>query len=130
MTVPVLVYDDACGFCTWWADWVAAHAAIRTVGFTALSPKQRDRLPPDFERCVHLFADGRRYSCGEAVEAALLRLDFVPSVLREPGRVRRTRTYRRLRERGYRWVAENRETLSRIVSKSPRAGDADTPELD
>ncbi|MDZ7850345.1 MAG: DCC1-like thiol-disulfide oxidoreductase family protein [Halodesulfurarchaeum sp.] len=126
MTGPVLVYDDACGFCTWWADWVGAHAAIRVVGFSALTPEHRNRLPEHYERCVHLLADGRVYSCGEAVEAALVRLDFVPSMLRDPGSIRRSPHYRRLREHGYRWVANNRDTLSKIVAKTPRAHESDS----
>lgn len=126
MTEAVLVYDDACGFCTWWADWISTRAPIRTVGFSALSPEQRDRLPATYERCVHLFADERTYSCGEAVEAALLRLDFVPSWLREPGPIRRSKPYRLLRERAYRFAAENRVTLSKIVSTTPRAHDSDS----
>jgi predicted DCC family thiol-disulfide oxidoreductase YuxK len=118
---PVIVYDDSCGFCTWWADWIGARAPVRTVGFSDLSPAIRERLPPDFERCVHLLTETRVYSCGEAVEAALLRLDFVPPGLREPGPIRLSRGYRRLRERAYRWVADNRSTLSSIVSTTPRA---------
>lgn len=127
MTEPVLVYDDACGFCTWWADWVAARAPIKTVGFAALSSERRARLPADVEQCVHLLADGQVFSCGEAVEETLRRLDFVPSWIGEPGPIRRSRPYRRVRERGYRWVADHRETLSKIVSTTAGAGDTDAP---
>lgn len=128
MTEPVLVYDDACGFCTWWADWVVARSAIRQVGFSILAPEHRDRLPENYEQCVHLLTDERVYSCGEAVEAALVRLNFVPSLVRDPGPIRRSRPYRRLRERGYRWVAENRDTLSKVVAATPRAHETDSPD--
>lgn len=91
---PVLVSDDACGLCTRWADLIGANTAIRPVGFSTLSPERGDRLPANADRCVHLLADGRVYSCGEAVEAAIARLDFVPSGLQNPGPIRRSGPYR------------------------------------
>lgn len=130
MTDPVLVFDDECGFCTWSADLIGAHSPTRIVGFSTQSPERRERLPANFERCVHLVTKERVYSCGEAVEAAIVRLDFVPAGLQQPGPIRQSRSYEWLRERVYRWVAKNRSSLGRIVSKSPRGSDGSEPKTD
>ncbi|MEF8772776.1 thiol-disulfide oxidoreductase DCC family protein [Halodesulfurarchaeum sp.] len=122
MKHPTLVFDDACGFCTWWADLIEAHSQVRTVGFSALTSDQRACLPAQYEQCVHFLTDERVYSCGAAAEAALVRLDFVPALFKRPGPVRRSRAYEWLRKRVYRWVADHRGRLGRIVSRPPPAG--------
>lgn len=121
MRTPVLVFDDACGFCTWWAELVEAHSTIQTVGFSTLSAEQRACLPPEYEQCVHLLTEDRLYSCGEAVEVALSRLDFVPAGFEHPGPVRRSRAYSKLREGIYQWVTRHRGQLGHIVSRPPPA---------
>jgi predicted DCC family thiol-disulfide oxidoreductase YuxK len=126
MTDATLVYDDDCGFCTWSAQFVARRSAVRLVGFSELTPEMRDRLPADYEECAHLLVDGTVYSCGEAMEQAVVRTglgeDVRPAVqfLREFGE------YERLRERGYRFVAEHRDLFGQFLSaKSPSGRDRD-----
>ncbi|MFB6353255.1 MAG: thiol-disulfide oxidoreductase DCC family protein [Halobacteriales archaeon] len=120
MTRARLVYDDDCGFCTWAAFAVADHAPdVEPVAFSALSAADRERLPPDWERCAHLLVDGRRYSCGEAMTRAYERTDLplaglVPILRRVPG-------FGFLREAGYRFVAANRDWFGRhVASLDPR----------
>lgn len=118
---PVLVFDDACGFCTWWADFVDARSPITVVGFSQLGKDERDRLPSTYEECAHLLTEAGVYSCGAAVEAALFRLDVVPQSLTQPGPIRQHPFYEGVRERVYQWVAANRDRLGWFVSKSPPA---------
>jgi predicted DCC family thiol-disulfide oxidoreductase YuxK len=116
-----LVYDDDCGFCTWWADFFERRSSFRIVGFSELTDRERERLPDDYESCSHLLADGEVYSCGASVERALVR-----SAVGEPARplvrfLRNFEDYARFRERVYRWVAENRGDLGTVMSKTPPA---------
>lgn len=118
-TPPRLVYDDDCGFCAWSAEFVARHGEFELVGFSALTADQRARLPENYEQCAHLLTDRRVYSCGEAMEEAFARTDLPPSavvpVLRQvPGHADR-------RERGYRWVADNRDLFGKVLSSEPPA---------
>jgi len=70
-----LVYDDDCGFCTWWADYFDERTALRIVGFSDLTDELRARLPDDYEACSHLVTDDAVYSCGASIEEALTRTD-------------------------------------------------------
>ena len=115
MTDPTLVYDDDCGFCTWWADFFAERSDIPLVGFSELGdyPELRDRLPEDYEECSHLVTDDAVYSCGEAMEEAFLLTDDdgtkLVRVARElPG-------YGRVRERAYRFFADHRNWFGPLV---------------
>ncbi|PSP73649.1 DUF393 domain-containing protein [Halobacteriales archaeon QS_3_64_16] len=115
MEPPRLVYDDDCGFCTWSAAFVARHDEVELVGFSELTADQRARLPADYEQCAHLLTDRRVYSCGEAMEEAFARTDLAPAdlvpLLRKlPGHANR-------REKGYRWVANNRDHFGKVLSK-------------
>ncbi|PSP43538.1 DUF393 domain-containing protein [Halobacteriales archaeon QH_6_64_20] len=115
MTPPRLVYDGDCGFCTWSAEFVADHGEFELVMFDDLSADQRARLPADFEQCAHLLTDRRVYSCGEAMEEAFARTDLasaevVPLLRRMPGHSMR-------RERGYRWIANNRDIFGSMLQK-------------
>lgn len=119
MAPPRLVYDDDCGFCTWSAEFVARHGEFELVGFSELTPDQRARLPPEYERCAHLLTDRRVYSCGEAMEEAFSRTDLrssevVPLLRRLPGHTKR-------REQGYRWIANNRDLFGKVLSRDPPA---------
>lgn len=110
---PILVYDDECGVCTRSARFVERHGRVRTVGFSTLEPALEDRLPAGYRSCAHLVTAESVFSCGEAVERALARTVGVPewvlsAVHRLPG-------YRAARERVYRWVADNRATIGRIL---------------
>ncbi|MGB9964429.1 DCC1-like thiol-disulfide oxidoreductase family protein [Halobacterium sp. CBA1126] len=116
---PRLVFDDDCGFCTWCAHFAERHGDVEIVGFTELSPDQLARLPDDYEQSAHLLTDDAVYSAGAAIERTLAH-DFpalapVFDVLREaPG-------YADLRERLYRWGADNRDLLGKIVRDEPPA---------
>ncbi len=125
MNQPTFVYDDDCGVCTWWATRLAEHTDLRIVGFTDLDPTLESRLPADYERCSHLVTDDETYSCGEAIEEALLRTGL-GSLARPPVTVlRRFGPYRTVRELSYRLGADNR-TLWAIVLPTDRP-DADDP---
>ena len=114
-----LVFDDDCGFCTWCANVGARHGPVETVGFQELSPDQLARLPDDYEDCSHLLTDDAVYSCGAAIERTL-ELDF--PVLRPVfGALRMVPGYAALRERLYRWGADNRAWLGKIVRDDPPA---------
>jgi len=114
---PILVYDEQCGFCTWWAAAITNRSSITAVGFDDVGPALERRLPKEYETCAHLITASKTYSCGAAVEAALLSLAPVPTRFREPGPIRRTQIYKGIREGVYRWVAANRGTLGRLLSK-------------
>ncbi|WP_276272366.1 DUF393 domain-containing protein [Haloarcula litorea] len=123
MRDATLVYDDDCGFCTWWADFLARRAALPVVGFSELRdrPDLRERLPDDYESCSHVVTDDRVYSCGASIEEAVLRTE--PGELARPlvEFLRSFEDYERVRERAYRRVADNRDLWGRVVSKTPPA---------
>lgn len=117
---PQLVYDDDCGFCTWCAEFAAERGRFELVGFSELSAAQRARLPPEYERCAHLLTGDRVYSCGEAIEETLARVE-TPSRLLALA-FRRLPGSDRVREPLYRGVAERRGLFGRIVGRQPPAG--------
>ena len=121
MTDARLVYDDDCGFCTWWAEYFTDRSDLPLVGFSELDEELRARLPPGYDRCSHLLTDEARYSCGASLEEAFLRTE-TGSVLRPlVERLRKLRAYEALREWGYRRFAHNRPFWARVVSKAPPA---------
>ena len=129
MADATLVYDDDCGFCTWWADALAERADLELVGFSELEPSLRDRLPENYERCSHLLADGTRYSCGASIEEAFARSDLGEPARPAIERLRSLGPYNDLREWGYRRVSGNRSFWGRLVSKTPpvrREAECDT----
>lgn len=117
METPVLVYDDDCGFCTWWADYFDDTADIRIVGYSDLTEELLARLPDEYEGCSHFVTDSAVYSCGKSIEQAFVRS--------ETGRPARTTisllnqhdAYENLREWGYQLVAHNRSTAGKFMSK-------------
>ena len=121
MTEPVLVYDDDCGFCTWWVEYIDDRSDVRIVGFSDVDASLRDRLPPGYKSCSHFVTDEGTYSCGASVEEALLRTEYgsyarpAVSALREYG------AYRNAREWGYHRVANTRDVLGKFISKPTRA---------
>jgi predicted DCC family thiol-disulfide oxidoreductase YuxK len=121
MSDVTLVYDDDCGFCTWWADYIAERSDVELVGFSELTAETRERLPEDYEECAHLLLDGEVYSCGESIERALARSDL--GVDFEPlfQFCRQFDEYPRFREWAYRQVADRRETFGKVMSKDPPA---------
>jgi len=118
---PTFVYDDDCGFCTWWADQFAERTDLRMVGFSELAPELRDRLPDDYETCAHLVTDDEVYSCGASVEQALVRTTLAAEAAQVVDFLRQFEDYERLRERAYRWVADRRDKLGLVVSTTPAA---------
>jgi len=123
MSEAIFVYDDDCGFCTWWAEFFEERTDLRTVGFSALDDTLRERLPADYESCSHLVTDDRVYSCGASIEEAFLRTDVGTVARPAVSRLRRVGSYRTVRERGYRHGADRRGLLGRLLSKSPPARD-------
>lgn len=121
MTDPVFVYDDDCGFCTWWAEFFRAHSDLQIIGFSELDPHLRDRLPDAFETCSHLVTDEAIYSCGASIEEAFLRTDVGSLARLVVGIFRRFRGYRAIREWSYRRGANNRDRWGKLLSRTPPA---------
>ncbi|MFH5801719.1 DCC1-like thiol-disulfide oxidoreductase family protein [Haladaptatus sp. CMAA 1911] len=123
MPDETLIYDDGCGFCTWWAEFFGDRSDIRIVGFSDLSKDERSRLPDDYEECAHLVTDGGRYSCGAAMEQTFVRSKFGTSVHPLVSFLRNFEEYSGIREDVYREIAERRDTLATVLSKEPAASD-------
>ncbi|MEM4782469.1 MAG: DCC1-like thiol-disulfide oxidoreductase family protein [Halalkalicoccus sp.] len=119
MTEPTLVFDDDCGFCTWWAEFFEARSDIRTVGFSKLTPELRDRLPETYDECSHFVTDERVYSCGASIEEAFARSNIGKSARPLIEFLRNFEDYERVRERSYRHVADDRVRWGRLLSKTP-----------
>lgn len=121
MSDAIFVYDDDCGFCTWWAEFFEARSDIPIVGFSGLESSLQDRLPDDYERCSHLVTTDVRYSCGASIEET-----FVRSSVGQPLRpvvefLRRFDTYTAVRELAYGRIAGNRVLWGKVLSKTPPA---------
>lgn len=121
MGEAVLVYDDDCGFCTWWADFFGARADIRIVGFTDVDEALRERLPEEYEDCSHVITDTAVYSCGSSFEAAFVRTSIGGWARPIVDFLRHFEDYERLRERCYRWIADRRDMWGKVISKTPPA---------
>ena len=118
-TQATLVYDDDCGFCSWVASLVARRSEMGIVGFSELTDEERERLPADYEECVHLVTEGTIYSCGEATERALERAGVLPVEARTF--LNQFADYGPLRERLYRRAADRRDVWGLLVSSDPPA---------
>jgi len=114
--VPRFVYDDDCGFCTWWAEFFAEHADVELVGFSEMDGALRDRLPTAYEDCAHLVTDEAVYSCGAAIEEALARSDVGKPARPVFDVFGESEAYADLRERTYREVADRRALWGRLLS--------------
>lgn len=115
-SVPVVLYDADCGFCTWVVDRIAARVAPGSVEITPLQSSRADQLlagrvdeAAKWESWHLVESDGSLHSGGDAI----------PLVLRH---VRGGRTIGRLARRfprstaaAYRLVARNRDRLGRVV---------------
>lgn len=117
MSEDVFVYDGDCGFCTWWADYVAQRTDLEMVTYAELTDEQRERLPDDYEECSHLLTDDDVYSCGAATERALARADVPPGAGDLFDFLRQFDDYEKFRERVYHEVADRRDELGLFVSK-------------
>jgi len=117
MSRDTFVYDDDCGFCTWWADFFAQRTDMEIVGFDELTDEQLELLPDDYEDCSHLLSDGEVYTCGAAIEQSFVRADLPPGsdeLIRFLGNFE---DYERFRERVYREFADRRGLWGQFVSK-------------
>lgn len=115
MTRPIIIYDDDCGFCAWSVRYAIERADFDIVGFSELSPELRDRLPADYESCVHVIVDGQVYSCGAAAEEVLSRLGPAWGTAMSVARLVPFRAT--VREPMYRWVADHRPFFGRLVRR-------------
>lgn len=113
------VYDDDCGFCSWWAAFFAERSELGIVGFSELTDEERARLPDDWEDCTHLLTDDAVYSCGAAVEEALLRSESAPWADELLRFLRGFDDYERLRERAYQEGADRRDVWGLLLSDEP-----------
>jgi predicted DCC family thiol-disulfide oxidoreductase YuxK len=116
-----VLYDPDCGFCRWSLAQLLAldrRAKLRPV---ALGTPEADALlaeldPTEREGSWHLVSpDGRRWSAGAAAPP-LLRL--LPGG-RAPAAILARAP--RATERGYRWVADHRSTLGRLIPSRAKA---------
>ncbi|MGB9931783.1 thiol-disulfide oxidoreductase DCC family protein [Haloarcula amylolytica] len=121
MSDATLVYDDDCGFCTWWADFIDERSDLEIVGFSELGDDLLERLPDDYESCSHLVTEEEVYSCGESIETALTYTDMGKPARPLVSFFRQFEDYERLRERAYRQVADNRSKWGKLMSKTPPA---------
>ena len=115
MARPRMVYDDDCGFCTWCARQGVRFGDVDAVGFSALSPDQRARLPDEWRTAAHLLTDDTVYSGGAAVQGVLVRMSGLFVALfwlleQIPG-------YDAFREKLYRWGADHRDWWGAIVRR-------------
>ena len=117
MSRDTFVYDDDCGFCTWWAEFFAHRTNLETVGFDELTDDQLEQLPDDYESCAHLIVGETVYSCGAAIEQSLVRADLPPGFGEIADFLGQFEDYERFRERVYREFADRRALLGQFVSK-------------
>lgn len=116
----IVIYDRDCGFCRWSLSLLLRADRHRRLRPLALGTPQADELladltPEQRSASWHLVSpDGRRASAGAGLPAVLVLLPgggIPASVLaRQPDLV----------ERGYRWVADHRSKLSRVLPGSAK----------
>ena len=123
MSEAALVFDDDCGFCTWWAELFAERGDLRLVGFSELDaePELREVLPAEYDSCSHLITEDAIYSCGASIEEAFARSDLGEPVRPVIDRLRQVGIYGDVREWGYRRVSGNRSFWGKVLSKTPPA---------
>lgn len=127
-SVPKLVYDDDCHFCTWSATFAVRRSDIQPVRLSAvengesrLSDAERDRLPDGYEECAQLVTETAVYSCGAATEESLVVAGVLP---RRPIEfLRRFTTYNRMRETLYHTLSNNRDIVANVLGREPPVSD-------
>ncbi len=117
MSRDTFVYDEDCGFCTWWADFFGRRTDLEIVGFDKLTGAKLERLPDGYESCSHLLTDDAVHSCGAAIEQSFVRADLPPGAGEFVRFLGQFEDYERLRERLYREFADRRELWGQFVSK-------------
>jgi predicted DCC family thiol-disulfide oxidoreductase YuxK len=117
----VVLYDADCGFCRWALAKLLAldrHSLLRPL---ALGTPEADALLGDLDPAAraaswHLVSPGgRRWSAGAATPP-LLRL--LPGGRAPAAMLERAP---KLTDRAYRWVADHRSSLSRLIPQSAKA---------
>jgi predicted DCC family thiol-disulfide oxidoreductase YuxK len=113
-----LYYDADCGFCRWALAWILRWDRARRLEPVAIESTEGDRDLGDLGAARleswHLVRGGERYSGGRALAALLEEL---------PGGSVLAPLARRLEFAivpGYRWVADHRGGLSRLVPRRSR----------
>lgn len=123
MTRPTIVYDDDCGFCTWAAEYADAHGHFHLLGFTDLTASERDRLPEDYEDCMHVFDGEETYSCGAAAEFVASHLDTTEGTAARAFESLPEGARSHIRDPVYRFVADHRDWFAKVRSTKPSARD-------
>jgi acetyl esterase len=116
----VVLYDGDCGFCVWLLAALLRLDRRRRLHPIALQRPQADELlaalaPAERLASWHLIsASGERVSAGAALAPLLERLPGgrVPAAV--------LAALPRLSERGYRWTAEHRTLLSRLLTPAAK----------
>lgn len=98
--------------------WHSAGQALEGHrGESRLSETERDRLPDDYDECAQLITEDAVYSCGAATEESLVIAGVLP---RRPIRFfQRFSVYRWLRENFYHLLSNNRDIVSKVLSRDP-----------
>lgn len=127
-SVPKLVYDDDCRFCTWSATFAIRRSDIQPVrlsevqeGRSRLGDSERERLPDDYEECAQVITEDEVYSCGAATEESLVIAGTLPE--RPIEFLRRFAAYRWLREKTYHLLSNNRDIVAKGLSREPPVSD-------
>lgn len=111
-----LIFDGACGFCTWSAEWIRRHDEAGRLSIQPYQTADLGQLSPGLtpqmasQSVYFVRADGRRFHGAWAVFETLRCLPGVWHVL---GRVMANPLLSALAEPFYRLVANNRTRISR-----------------
>lgn len=121
---PRLVYDDDCRYCTWAATFAVKRSDIEPVrlsavrnGTSSLTEADRARLHDGYEECAQLITEDAVYSCGAATEQAFVRAGVLPEASVESWRS--YAGYIGLREALYHFMSNHRDTLAKVLSRTP-----------
>jgi len=115
-TRPVLLWDGDCGFCGRMVDRLRKRTGDRVEYLRYQERGERFRSIPDAElaKAVYLVdTDGTQYRGAEAAWRALA-LANGHRKKRPLQWYQKSRSFRRLSDAGYRWVARNRGWLSKF----------------
>ncbi|HEX2195634.1 MAG TPA: DUF393 domain-containing protein [Actinomycetota bacterium] len=115
-SVPVVLYDADCGFCTWVVDKIAGRVEAGALEIVPLQAPRADELlagrvdeQAKWESWHLVEADGTLYSGGEALPPVLRHVRGGRSAGRAAAR------FPRVASALYRIVARNRDKLGRVV---------------
>lgn len=121
MPVPRLIYDDDCGFCMYMIRWLLRFGKFDPIGFSELTADQKARLPDEYDTCMHLLTDEAVYSCGQGLEQCVNRCGIIGQYIVLTAR--QIPYWRKIREHGYRFVADRRSIWGRFRSCEHLSGD-------